>query len=75
MVMVKYNVDFLRKEGVVVDRGLVAAREGPTEESNRKFDVAEGQLVQIRETRGPWFRVEDDKGREGWLQKSQLGIL
>jgi len=75
MVTLKYNVDFLRKEGVVVDKGLVMAREGPTEESSRKFDVAEGQLVRIRETRGGWFRVEDDKGRDGWLHKAQLGVL
>jgi len=75
MVTLKYNIDFLRKEGVVVDKGLVVAREGPTEESNRKFDVAEGQLIKIKDTRGGWIRIEDEKGREGWLQKPQVGVL
>jgi tetratricopeptide (TPR) repeat protein len=75
MVLLKYRVDFLRREGVVVDRGLVVSREGPTLESVRKFDVIEGQRITILESRGQWYKIEDEKDRVGWLQRSQIGIL
>ena len=75
MVTLKYNVDFLRKEGIVTGSGLVVIREGPTDEAARAFDVAEGARIKVKESRGRWHRIEDERGKIGWLPKDQLGIL
>lgn len=75
MLATKYKMDFLTKEGIVLQSGLVAVREGPTNEANRLFDVMEGQRVKIKEERGRWVKIQDDRGRNGWIEESEIGTL
>ena len=75
LVIMKYRYDFIRHEGIIVERGVVATREGPTEQSVRSYDVVEGQRVKVEEFRGAWCRIEDERGKSGWLERSSVGML
>lgn len=75
MLFGKYRVHFLAHDGVVLEKGIVMVREGPSPQSPRVFDVMEAQRVEIVESQGGWIRVRDDKERDGWLAAEQLGQL
>jgi len=47
----------------------------PTLNAKFKFSLHEGTKIRVIETNGDWALIKLDNGNEGWLRKSDIGII
>jgi tetratricopeptide (TPR) repeat protein len=62
------------QEAVVISSAPVSVLEGPKSKVTR-FTLEEGSRVEILEHRDKWLKIQDDHGRDGWVNSSSLGKI
>ena len=65
----------MQTEGIVVSHGAVPVSEGPGDGYKKTFRVMEGERVQVLASDSGWHKIRDDRGREGWIQPSSIGVI
>jgi uncharacterized protein YgiM (DUF1202 family) len=48
------------------------ARLSPFEASDTLFTVGEGEMVKVRGAHGAYLRIDDGRGRSGWVSSTEV---
>lgn len=65
-----YQVEMIRHGIVLVDR--VDVRTGPDAGETKRFEMHEGDRVQIVHRSGDWYRIALDTGENGWVESRSI---